>query len=109
MRTRLLLTLFVAGAVAVAPAMAAEPMRFKSASIDLPSGDRTFAGGPEAEAINANCLTCHSAGMVLTQPHLSKAEWTAEVNKMIHVYKAPVAESDVPAIVDYLAAMKPNP
>ena len=107
MRTRLLLTILAAGVIA--PAMAAEPMRFKSASIDLPSGDRTFAGGTEAEAINNNCLTCHSAGMVLTQPHLSKAEWTAEVNKMIHVYKAPVAETDVPAIVDYLAAMKPTP
>jgi hypothetical protein len=33
---------------------------------------------------------------------LPNTAWQAEVNKMIHVYKAPVAESDVGAFVDYL-------
>ncbi len=47
--------------------------------------------------------------MVLTQPKLSKAQWTETVNKMVHVYKAPIDEADVKAIVDYLAAMKPQP
>jgi hypothetical protein len=79
---------------------------FKSVSIDLPTGDRMFPGGKEAEAINNNCLACHSAGMVLNQPSLSKATWDAEVHKMISVYRAPVAAEDVPAIVAYLAATK---
>ncbi|SDM30674.1 hypothetical protein SAMN05216360_101499 [Methylobacterium phyllostachyos] len=98
-------TLSAAPALAAAP----EPMRFKSAEIEFPSSDRIFPGGHEAEAINNNCLACHSAGMVLTQPHLSKAEWQGEVTKMINVYKAPVDQADVAAIVDYLAAMKPQP
>lgn len=89
-----------------AQAQAQPPMTLKSASIDLPNGDRMFSGGAQAEAINNNCLACHSAGMVLNQPALPKAAWDTEVHKMINVYKAPVAKEDVPAIVDYLAATK---
>jgi hypothetical protein len=44
--------------------------------------------------------------MVLNQPALPKATWLAEVHKMINVYRAPVDEADVPAIVDYLASTK---
>jgi hypothetical protein len=84
------------------------PFAFKSVSIDLPTGDRMFPGGAPADAINNNCLACHSAGMVLNQPALSKTVWEAEVDKMINVYKASVAVEDVPAIVTYLAATK-NP
>lgn len=90
-------------------ALAGEAMRFKSVSVQLPQSDRTFPGGHEAEAINNNCLACHSAGMVLTQPKRSRTEWSATVNKMIHTYKAPIDDTDVPAIVDYLASMKPQP
>ena len=90
-------------------AEATEPMRFTSQQVELPTSDRFFPEGPGAEAANNNCLACHSAGMVLTQPKLSKAQWTETVNKMVHVYKAPIDEADVKAIVDYLAAMKPQP
>ena len=58
------------------------------------------------DAINNNCLACHSAGMVLHQPALSPATWQAEVEKMRSQYKAPVDPSDVPAIVAYLTAHK---
>ena len=75
----------------------------------LLSTDRTFPDGPGAEAVNNNCLACHSAGMVLTQPKLTKAQWTETVNKMVHVYKAPVDQADVQTIVDYLTALKPAP
>jgi hypothetical protein len=77
----------------------------KSVTVNLLFGDRMFPG-PGADAINKNCLACHSAGMVLNQPALSKSAWTAEVNKMINAYKAPVASEDVAAIVDYLTRTK---
>jgi hypothetical protein len=76
-----------------------------SVSIDLPDSGRMFPG-PGSDAINNNCLACHSAGMVLNQPVLAKSLWQAEVTKMVQFYKAPVSEGDVPAIVDYLARMK---
>lgn len=85
---------------------AAPPFTLRSVSIDLPSGDRTFPPGPGADAINNNCLACHSAGMVLNQPAMPRAAWQTEVSKMVNVYKAPVAAEDVPAIVAYLDATK---
>jgi hypothetical protein len=76
-----------------------------SVSFDLPVSDRTFPGGAAADAINNNCLACHSAGMVLTQPAMPRGAWQAKVDSMRNNYKAPVAEAAVPAIVDYLASM----
>src|ERR1700754_803030 len=78
----------------------------KSVTVDLPAGDALFPGGSSADAINNNCLACHSADMVLNQPALSKPAWESEVGKMIKAYRAPIDESDVPAIVDYLVKMK---
>jgi hypothetical protein len=78
----------------------------KPVKIALPDGDRMFPAGSGSDAINNNCLACHSADMVLNQPALSKQAWATEVNKMINNYKAPVAPEDVGAIVDYLTALK---
>ena len=88
-------------------ARAATPFELKSVKIDLPDSDKMFPDGPGSDAINNNCLACHSAGMVLNQPALSKQAWAAEVNKMINVYKAPIAPEDVGAIVEYLTNLKP--
>ncbi|WGD50213.1 cytochrome c [Bradyrhizobium sp. CB1650] len=77
-----------------------------STTVELPSGDALFPSGSSVEAINNNCLACHSADMVLNQPALSKSAWESEVRKMINAYKAPIDESDVPAIVDYLVKTK---
>ena len=87
-------------------ARAATPSELKSVKIDLPDSDKMFPGGPGSDAINNNCLACHSAGMVLNQPALSKQAWAAEVSKMINNYKAPVAPEDVGPIVEYLTALK---
>jgi hypothetical protein len=76
----------------------------RSINVEFPDPGRLFPGGDKADAINNNCLACHSAEMVLTQPGLSRTEWQSEVDKMRNVYKAPVATEDVPAIVDYLAS-----
>ena len=75
----------------------------KSVSVELPTSDITFRGGASADAINANCLACHSASMVLTQPNLAKAAWAAEVDKMIHTFKAPIDQRNATAIIDYLS------
>jgi mono/diheme cytochrome c family protein len=87
-------------------ARAATPLELKSVKLDLPDSDKMFPAGPGSDAINNNCLACHSAGMVLEQPALSKQAWAAEVNKMINNYKAPIAPEDVGAIVEYLTALK---
>jgi hypothetical protein len=76
-----------------------------SVSFDFPTSDRMFPG-TDADTINNNCLACHSAGMVLNQPVLTQTAWQQEVEKMRGQYKAPVDETDVPAIVAYLTAHK---
>ena len=105
---RSLLPIAVLLGVATMPpvAHAATSLELKPVKIDLPDSDKMFPAGPGSDAINNNCLACHSAGMVLNQPALSKQAWTAEVNKMINNYKAPVAPEDVGAIVEYLANVK---
>ena len=88
------------------PALVQELSKIKSTAVELPAGDALFPGGTAADAINNNCLACHSADMVLNQPALPRATWETEVRKMINVYKAPIDETDVAAIIDYLAKTK---
>ena len=97
-----------AAAPAKAPAttVAAAGVTLQSLDVSLPTGDRTFPDGTHVEAITNNCLACHSAGMILNQPSLKRAEWQSEVNKMRTTYKAPVSDQDATAIVDYLFATK---
>lgn len=101
--------LLACGAAHAAPEASGGGFTLKSVQVDLPSGGRTYPGtGPATDTMNANCASCHSAGMVLTQPHLTRAEWEGEVAKMRNAYKAPVAAEDVPTIVDYLASLVPG-
>jgi len=49
------------------------------------------------------CLACHSLDYVEMNSHfMTKAGWTASVNKMINVYGAPIDKADVEAIATYL-------
>ncbi len=68
-----------------APAMAeAAGVKLRSVGFDLPTSDRALPLGPGAELIANNCQSCHSPGMILNQPALTRAEWTGEVTKMMH-------------------------
>ena len=87
-------------------AQAAKALTLKSVSVDLPDGDRNLPDGPGLAAMQSNCMSCHTPGMILTQPTMPKAFWEAEVAKMRNVYKAPISEKDVPDIVAYLTAVK---
>lgn len=79
--------------------------KLKSASITLPDWSKErFPAGPGAEAMDNNCRTCHSPSMVLVQPPLKHEDWAKELDKMRNVYKAPVPDSEIPAIAAYLDA-----
>jgi cytochrome c5 len=108
MKRRISLLLLVAGVAFASPAAPAAnaPLTLKSVDVTLPDSDRALPDGPGVDAVQNNCVSCHSAGMILTQPALPKAVWEAEVAKMRNVYKAPVDDKDVPDIVGYLAAVK---
>jgi mono/diheme cytochrome c family protein len=75
--------------------------------IELPEEIAVFKPGPGVEAAENNCLACHSADYINTQPtgsRFGRDFWAAEVTKMIKVYGAPIADDDAKKIVDYLAA-----
>ncbi len=108
----LLAVIALAGSMIGSPiAAAAPPVELHAKpEVDLPFGDAiTFPEGPGADAVSANCLTCHSADHTLNQPSLSKAEWRKVVDKMVTVYMAPITPADATAIVDYLTRIKGEP
>lgn len=83
------------------PGQAQATLTLKTSSVTLPDPLHQFKG-EGADIVNNNCLACHSAEMIQTQPKLNAAVWTVEVNKMINVMKAPIDKADVAAIVKYL-------
>jgi len=97
------IAVFMAGAGAAPPAvLRGNGFALKSTSIELPYDETGYPEGPGADLMNANCASCHSASMVLTQPKLSRAQWEGIVHKMRDTYRAPIADQDMPRIVDYL-------
>ena len=80
-------------------------MTLHSLNLSFPNSQSIFPGAG-AEAINNDCLICHSAAMVLDQANLSRAEWQNIVDQMRNDFKAPFAAGDTPAIVDYLVNLK---
>ena len=74
---------------------------------NAPEETSVLAPGPNADLAQVYCGACHSYEYILTQPRgqgFGRDFWQAEVTKMIKVYGAPIDESDVGKIVDYLAA-----
>jgi sulfite dehydrogenase (cytochrome) subunit B len=101
-RTVLLVIAAAAGLGWLASAsVTAAPVNYK-----IPDETVAFRPGPNLEVVQGNCAACHSADYINTQPPMKdkKAFWQAEVTKMIKVYGAPIDDSDVGKIVDYLAA-----
>jgi len=76
-----------------------------SKSIDLPSDGvqlkpSTLPGYAKAQAI---CAACHSAEYLQYQPATApRPYWDAMAKRMKVVFKAPIADDDIPLIVDYL-------
>jgi len=105
LRQRLPLMFIAVSALSALAAHAEDRLLLKSVNVDLPVGDRMFEG-PGSDVANNNCLTCHSAGMVLFQPALSQAQWHAEVEKMRTANKAPIDPKDVDTIVAYLVSIR---
>ena len=70
--------------------------------IELPPESVVFKNAPGAEIAAGQCLMCHSAEYVTTQPPLSRAAWKASVEKMQLKYGAPLPATQVETLVDYL-------
>ena len=72
--------------------------------IGLPTESATLKPGPGADQVASQCLICHSADYITTQPRDKPlAFWKAEVEKMKKVYGAPIADDQIDALSAYLA------
>ena len=92
----------VAAALAAATALAVAG----SKSITLPPDGAVLTPSPlpgYAKA-QADCTVCHSAEYMQYQPATApRPYWDAMVKRMKVVFKAPIDDADMPAIVEYLA------
>jgi len=92
-------------AVVVTAMTLGAPARAATKSIDLPpDGVQLKASDlPGYAKAQANCVACHSAEYMLYQPaSAARAYWDAMAKRMKAVFKAPIADDDIPVIVDYL-------
>ena len=94
-----------AAAQAQRQAKNASPIRFAAVDFTLPAGSVTFPPGPGSEIANANCVICHSTGMVLRQPPLTVNEWKTEINKMRTAFGAPIPADQVDQLAHYLGVI----
>jgi len=88
----IILTLIVFGAAA---ALAGESSPNSDTNNRLPTG-------PAKEKVEAACLTCHEA-RIIVQQRLTKSAWTKEIDKMIK-WGAEVDPKDRDAMIDYFSA-----
>jgi mono/diheme cytochrome c family protein len=82
------------------------PLVATSKSITLPPDGVQLKPSslPGYALAQANCVACHSAEYMLYQPPTApRPYWDAMVKRMKAVFKAPLIDADMPAIVEYLA------
>lgn len=83
--------------IALGPATAADAWK-------LPPEKTVLRPGAGRELVLGQCVACHSADYMTSQPPLDRAAWAASVEKMRSKYGAAIPTNVAPAIVDYLAA-----
>ncbi len=80
-------------------AIAAAPADLNSVVTKLPEA-------PGYTTFQSNCISCHSARFIQMQPDLSEKTWLSIVTKMQKSFGAPVPDSSINTIVQYLVAIK---
>jgi len=77
----------------------------------LPPEKMVLKPGKGREVVIGQCSMCHSVDYLTTQPPLTRAGWSASVEKMRSKYGAPLSTNAVPVLLDYLVGQygKPDP
>jgi mono/diheme cytochrome c family protein len=111
MKLTLILSLCACAAIAACGSDSKSPKSSNSQSrdvhaIEIPKYQANLPAGPHQEVFATACLTCHTARYISMQPPLTAAKWEESVRKMMKTYAAPIADDQVPQIVQYLMATK---
>jgi len=70
--------------------------------IEVPYISYQIKMGKGFDAVQANCLMCHSFGYIINQGPQSREFWKKKVEKMITHFKAPISPEDAKTVTDYL-------
>ena len=70
--------------------------------VEVPYISYEIKMGKGFDAVQANCLMCHSFGYITNQGPQSKDFWAKKVEKMIVHFKAPMTKEDIATVTDYL-------
>jgi sulfite dehydrogenase (cytochrome) subunit B len=92
-------------ALAVAVLIAAPLVHAAPKTIQLPPDGTQLKESPLPGYAKAqgSCVACHSAEYMRYQPPTAaRPYWDAMVKRMKTVFNAPIADADMPEIVDYL-------
>lgn len=105
---KLMLACVAAGLVIVTlPALAADTMTTMKdgvVTIKLPPETVEFKSGPNVEVAKTYCTQCHSADYIYNQPPMNKEKWVGIVTKMQKTFGAPVPDSEIDKIAEYLVS-----
>jgi len=70
--------------------------------IEVPYISYQIKMGKGFDAVQANCLMCHSFGYIINQGPQSREFWHKKIEKMITHFKAPITKEDEKIVTDYL-------
>jgi hypothetical protein len=70
--------------------------------VEVPYISYEIKMGKGFDAVQANCLMCHSFGYIINQGPQSKEFWAQKVEKMVVHFKAPITKEDSATVTDYL-------
>jgi len=70
--------------------------------IEVPYISYEIKMGKGFDAVQANCLMCHSFGYIINQGPQSRLFWEKKIEKMIVHFKAPIQKEDAKVVADYL-------
>lgn len=98
-------TLFAATSAAFILALSCQAQASTKTIVLPPDGMQLKSSSlPGYAKAQVNCVACHSAEYMQYQPPSApRPYWDAMVKRMKMVFKAPIDDADMPAIVDYLA------
>jgi len=70
--------------------------------VEVPYISYEIKMGQGFDAVQANCLMCHSFGYIINQGPQSREFWKKKIDKMITHFKAPIMKEDTVIVTDYL-------
>jgi hypothetical protein len=77
-------------------------------TIELPKIEPEMPAGAGSQTLATGCIICHSNRYITMQPPLSKAAWTALVDKMRKTFGAPLNDQQAAEMVNYLVGIRGN-